>query len=88
MRNCFLAIENILVTKAANDKPQLKGILVARGITYIDSSGLSTLRMMIKWFQEKDIRFMVAGAIARDVLQSSLTELISRKICLQKQLMQ
>ena len=72
-----------VITKAANDKPQLKGfILVARGITYIDSSGLSTLRMMIKWFQEKDIRFMVAGAIgpARDVLQrSSLTELIQEK---------
>ena len=72
-----------VITKAANDKRQLKGfILVARGITYIDSSGLSTLRMMIKWFQEKDIRFMVAGAIgpARDVLQrSSLTELIQEK---------
>ena len=40
--------------------------------------------MMIKWFQEKDIRFMVAGAIGptRDVLQrSSLTELIQEKIC-------
>ena len=72
-----------VITNEVNKKPQLRGfILVARGITYIDSSGLSTLRIMIRWFQEKNIRFMIAGAIgpARDVLQrSSLTELIQEK---------
>ena len=72
-----------VITNEVNKKPQLRGfILVARGITYIDSSGLSTLRIMIRWFQEKNIRFMIAGAIgpARDVLQrSSLTALIQEK---------
>ena len=72
-----------IITEEAIKKPNLKGfILVARGITYIDSSGLSTLSAMIKWFQEKDIVFMVAGAIgpARDVLQQSkLTDLIQEK---------
>ena len=72
-----------VITSEVNKKPQLRGfILVARGITYIDSSGLSTLRIMIRWFQEKNIRFMIAGAIgpARDVLQrSSLTALIQEK---------
>lgn len=72
-----------IITKEAIKKPNLKGfILVARGITYIDSSGLSTLSAMVKWFQEKGILFMVAGAIgpARDVLrQSKLTDLIQEK---------
>jgi SulP family sulfate permease len=72
-----------IVFKEVDKKPNLKGfILVARGITYIDSSGLSTLSAIIKWFQEKDIVFMVAGAIgpARDVLQQSkLTDLIQEK---------
>ena len=72
-----------IITEEAIKKPNLKGfILVARGITYIDSSGLSTLRTMVKWFQEKGILFMVAGAIgpARDVLrQSKLTDLIQEK---------
>ncbi len=72
-----------IITEEAIKKPNLKGfILVARGITYIDSSGLSTLSAMIKWFQKKGILFMVAGAIgpARDVLrQSKLTDLIQEK---------
>ena len=72
-----------IITEETVKKPNLKGfILVARGITYIDSSGLSTLRTMVKWFQEKGILFMVAGAIgpARDVLlQSKLTDLIQEK---------
>lgn len=72
-----------IITEEAIKKPNLKGfILVARGITYIDSSGLSTLSAMVKWFQEKGILFMVAGAIgpARDVLrQSKLTDLIQEK---------
>ena len=72
-----------VITEEAVKKPNLKGfILVARGITYIDSSGLSTLSAMVKWFQEKGILFMVAGAIgpARDVLrQSKLTDLIQEK---------
>ena len=72
-----------IVFEEVDKKPNLKGfILVARGITYIDSSGLSTLSAIIKWFQEKDIVFMVAGAIgpARDVLQQSkLTDLIQEK---------
>ena len=60
----------------------LKGIiLVARGITYIDSSGLSMLQSMIKGFKENGIRFMVAGAIgpARDILyKSKLDEVIGK----------
>ena len=72
-----------IVYEEMEKKPNLKGfILVARGITYIDSSGLSTLGTMIKSFQQKGILFMVAGAIgpARDVLQQSkLTDLIQEK---------
>ena len=72
-----------IVFEEMKKKPNLKGfILVARGITYIDSSGLSTLGAMIKSFQQKGILFMVAGAIgpARDVLQQSkLTDLIQEK---------
>ena len=72
-----------IVFEEMEQKPNLKGfILVARGITYIDSSGLSTLGTMIKSFQQKGILFMVAGAIgpARDVLQQSkLTDLIQEK---------
>ena len=72
-----------IVFEEMEKKPNLKGfILVARGITYIDSSGLSTLGAMIKSFQQKGILFMVAGAIgpARDVLQQSkLTDLIQEK---------
>lgn len=72
-----------IVFKEMEKKPNLKGfVLVARGITYIDSSGLSTLGAMIKSFQQKGILFMVAGAIgpARDVLQQSkLTDLIQEK---------
>ncbi len=72
-----------IIFEEMEKKPNLKGfILVARGITYIDSSGLSTLGAMIKSFQQKGILFMVAGAIgpARDVLQQSkLTDLIQEK---------
>ena len=72
-----------IVFEEMEKKPNLKGlILVARGITYIDSSGLSTLSAMIKSFQQEGILFMVAGAIgpARDVLlQSKLTDLIQEK---------
>ena len=72
-----------IVFEEIEKKPNLKGfILVARGITYVDSSGLSTLGTMIKSFQQKGILFMVAGAIgpARDVLQQSkLTDLIQEK---------
>jgi SulP family sulfate permease len=72
-----------IVYEEMEKKPNLKGlILVARGITYIDSSGLSTLSAMIKSFQQEGILFMVAGAIgpARDVLQQSkLTDLIQEK---------
>ena len=72
-----------IVFKEMEKKPNLKGfVLVARGITYIDSSGLSTLGAMIKSFQQKGILFMVAGAIGptRDVLQQSkLTDLIQDK---------
>ena len=72
-----------IVLQEVEKKPNLKGfILVARGITYIDSSGLSTLGVMIRSFQQKGILFMVAGAIgpARDVLQQSrLTDLIQEK---------
>ena len=72
-----------IVYEEMEKKPNLKGlILVARGITYIDSSGLSTLGAMIKSFQQEGILFMVAGAIgpARDVLQQSkLTDLIQEK---------
>ena len=72
-----------IVFEEMEKKPNLKGlILVARGITYIDSSGLSTLGAMIKSFQQEGILFMVAGAIgpARDVLkQSKLTDLIQEK---------
>ena len=72
-----------IVFEEMEKKPNLKGlILVARGITYIDSSGLSTLGAMIKSFQQEGILFMVAGAIgpARDVLQQSkLTDLIQEK---------
>lgn len=72
-----------IVLEEMEKKPNLKGfILVARGITYIDSSGLSTLGAMIRSFQQKGILFMVAGAIgpARDVLQQSkLTDLIQEK---------
>ena len=72
-----------IVFKEMEKKPNLKGfVLVARGITYIDSSGLSTLGAMIKSFQQKGILFMVAGAIgpARDVLQQNkLTDLIQEK---------
>lgn len=72
-----------IVFEEMEKKPNLKGfVLVARGITYIDSSGLSTLGAMIKSFQQKGILFMVAGAIgpARDVLQQSkLTDLIQEK---------
>lgn len=69
-----------IVFEEIEKKPNLKGfILVARGITYVDSSGLSTLSAMIKSFQQKGILFMVAGAIGptRDLLQKSkLTDLI------------
>ena len=72
-----------IIFEEMEKKPNLKGfILVARGITYIDSSVLSTLGAMIKSFQQKGILFMVAGAIgpARDVLQQSkLTDLIQEK---------
>ena len=72
-----------VVFKEVEKKPNLKGfVLVARGITYIDSSGLSTLGAIIRSFQQKGILFMVAGAIgpARDVLQQSkLTDLIQEK---------
>ena len=72
-----------IVFEEMEKKPNLKGfILVARGITYIDSSGLSTLGAIIKSFQQKGILFMVAGAIGptRDVLQQSkLTDLIQEK---------
>ncbi|MDG1684471.1 MAG: sulfate permease [Flavobacteriaceae bacterium] len=72
-----------IVLEEMEKKPNLKGfILVARGITYIDSSGLSTLGAMIRSFQQKGVLFMVAGAIgpARDVLQQSkLTDLIQEK---------
>ena len=72
-----------IVFEEIEKKPNLKGfILVARGITYIDSSGLSTLSAMIKSFQQKGILFMVAGAIGptRDLLQKSkLTDLIQEK---------
>ena len=72
-----------IVFKEMEKKPNLKGfVLVARGITYIDSSGLSTLGAMIRSLQQKGILFMVAGAIgpARDVLQQSkLTDLIQEK---------
>jgi len=72
-----------IVFKEIEKKPNLKGfILVARGITYVDSSGLSTLSAMIKSFQQKGILFMVAGAIGptRDLLQKSkLTDLIQEK---------
>ena len=72
-----------VVFEEVKKKPNLKGfVLVARGITYIDSSGLSTLGAMIKSLQQKGIIFMVAGAIgpARDVLQQSkLTDLIQEK---------
>ena len=72
-----------VVFEEVEKKPNLKGfVLVARGITYIDSSGLSTLGAMIRSLQQKGILFMVAGAIgpARDVLQQSkLTDLIQEK---------
>ena len=72
-----------IVFEEIEKKPNLKGfILVARGITYVDSSGLSTLSAMIKSFQQKGILFMVAGAIGptRDLLQKSkLTYLIQEK---------
>jgi SulP family sulfate permease len=72
-----------IVFEEIEKKPNLKGfILVARGITYVDSSGLSTLSAMIKSFQQKGILFMVAGAIGptRDLLQKSkLTDLIQEK---------
>jgi len=72
-----------IVFEEIEKKPKLKGfILVARGITYVDSSGLSTLSAMIKSFQQKGILFMVAGAIGptRDLLQKSkLTDLIQEK---------
>ena len=72
-----------IVFEEMEKKPNLKGfILVARGITYIDSSGLSTLGAIIKSFQQKGILFMVAGAIGptRDVLQQSkLSDLIQEK---------
>ena len=72
-----------IVFEEIEKKPNLKGfILVARGITYVDSSGLSTLSTMIKSFQQKGILFMVAGAIGptRDLLQKSkLTDLIQEK---------
>ena len=72
-----------IVFREIENKQNLKVfILVARGITYIDSSGLSTLGAIIKSLQHKGILFMVAGAIgpARDVLQQSkLAELIQEK---------
>ena len=72
-----------IVFEEIEKKPNLNGfILVARGITYVDSSGLSTLSAMIKSFQQKGILFMVAGAIGptRDLLQKSkLTDLIQEK---------
>ena len=72
-----------VVFEEVEKKPNLKGfVLVARGITYIDSSGLSTLGAMIRSLQQKGTLFMVAGAIgpARDVLQQSkLTDLIQEK---------
>jgi SulP family sulfate permease len=72
-----------IVFEEIEKKPNLKGfILVARGITYVDSSGLSTLSAMIKSFQQKGILFMVAGSIGptRDLLQKSkLTDLIQEK---------
>jgi SulP family sulfate permease len=72
-----------VVFEEVEKKANLKGfVLVARGITYIDSSGLSTLGAMIRSLQQKGILFMVAGAIgpARDVLQQSkLTDLIQEK---------
>jgi SulP family sulfate permease len=72
-----------VVFEEVEKKPNLKGfVLVARGITYIDSSGLSSLGAMIRSLQQKGILFMVAGAIgpARDVLQQSkLTDLIQEK---------
>lgn len=72
-----------VIMEEVQKKKQLKGfVLVARGITYIDSSGLSTLSVITKWFQERDILFMIAGAIGptRDVLQKSkLTKLIKEE---------
>ena len=72
-----------IVFREIENKQNLKVfILVARGITYIDSSGLSTLGAIIKSLQHKGILFMVAGAIGptRDVLQQSkLAELIQEK---------
>lgn len=71
--------KTVLTGEAIRKGNQLRGvILVARGITYIDSSGLSTLQSIIKWFHDKDVRFMVAGAIgpARDILHKSKLDLL------------
>ena len=71
--------KTVLTEEAIRKGNQLRGvILVARCITYIDSSGLSTLQSIIKWFHDKDVRFMVAGAIgpARDILHKSKLDLL------------
>jgi len=74
--------KNVLTEETIQKGSQLRGvILVARGITYIDSSGLSTLQFMIKWFLDRNVRFMVAGAIgpARDILHKSKLDLLIGK---------
>lgn len=66
--------KSVLSNAALQRGSKLKGIiLVSRGITYIDSSGLSMLQALIKGYKEKGIRFMVAGAIgpARDIIHKS-----------------
>lgn len=74
--------KTVLTQTALQKGDKLKGIiLVARGITYIDSSGLSMLQAMVKSFKQKGVRFMVAGAIgpARDILHKSQLDQIIGK---------
>ena len=74
--------KTVLTQTALQKGKELKGIiLVARGITYIDSSGLSMLQAIIKSFKQKGVRFMVAGAIgpARDILHKSQLDQIIGK---------
>lgn len=74
--------KTVLTQTALQKGDKLKGIiLVARGITYIDSSGLSMLQAMVKSFKLKGVRFMVAGAIgpARDILHKSQLDQIIGK---------
>ncbi len=63
--------KKIIYREIQKKVPKVKGfILVARGITYIDSSALFTLNMMVDRLNSQGVRFMVAGAIgpARDIL--------------------